>query len=379
MAWNEPGGKKPDDPWGGGEQGPPDLDEALKKFQERLNGLFGGRKGGSARGAGGGSAGGSSALLLVLAVLLVGWVYASTYRIDEKERPVVLRLGKFLEVGASGLHFYPWPIDSVTTVNVTEVRQYPTRGLMLTRDENIVEFPLTVQYNIADAKAFALNVRQPELSLQHATDSALRHVVGSSKLDDALSDGRARIAEEVKQRLQTYLDSYGTGIQIVNVNLQRAEPPTEVKAAFDDVVKAREDSERFKNEARAYANGIIPEARGKAQRVIEEANAYSARVIAEAQGDAERFEKLLVEYQKAPQVTRERLYLDAMQTVMASTTKVMMAQEGGNSLFYLPLDRMIGQQQGRTLEAPPVTTDGGSPVDAAPRSGAIRDGSREGR
>lgn len=367
MAWNEPGDKKPDDPWGGGNQGPPDLDEALKKFQEKLNGLFGG--GGSGKGTGGSAAANSSMFLLLLLILSLGWVYKSTYRIDEQMQPVVLRLGKFHEVGSSGLNFYPWPIDEVVAVNVTLERQYPTRGLMLTQDENIVEFPLTVQYNIADAKAFVLNVRNPILSLENATDSALRHVVGSSTLDDALSDGRAVIALEVKQRLQQYLDSYGTGIQIVNVNLQRAEPPTEVKSAFDDVVKAKEDRERFKNEAQAYANGIIPEARGQAQRVLEEANAYRAQVVAEAEGEAQRFEKLLVEYEKAPEITRERLYLDAMENVMTSTSKVMVNVEGGNNMFYIPLDRMVGRQSS-SLDLPTLSPEAASRVAEQVRSGA---------
>jgi membrane protease subunit HflK len=234
----------------------------------------------------------------------------------------------------------------VTLVTVTTERQYTSRGLMLTEDENIVELPLTVQYNIDDAKAFVLNVRDPEVSLQHATDSALRHVVGGSTLDMALGEGRQLIGDEVKLRLQTYLDDYGTGIQIIKVNIQEGKPPAPVKAAFDDVVKAKEDEERLKNEAQAYANGVVPEARGRAQRMIEEATGYRSRVVAEAEGEARRFEQLLTEYKKTPEVTRERLYIDALQEVMANSSKVMIDVDGGNSMLYLPLDQLRKQGSG---------------------------------
>ena len=215
---------------------------------------------------------------------------------------------------------------------------------MLTEDENIVELPLTVQYNIADPKAFVLNVKNPELSLQQASDSALRHVVGSSKLDEVVSIGREQIGVDVQVRLQEYLDNYGTGIQVVKINIQEAKPPTEVKDAYDDVIKAREDQERLVNEAQAYSNGIIPESRGKAQRIIEEANGYKAKVNVEAKGEATRFENLLTEYKKAPEVTRERLYLDAVQDVMSKSSKVLVDIEGGNNMMYLPLDKLSQQR-----------------------------------
>jgi membrane protease subunit HflK len=343
MAWNEPGGNKPKDPWGGGDQGPPDLDEALKKFQEKLGGIFGGSRSGS--GSGSGSGGGSGVPFNLIALVLVGlmlfWAAMGFYKVDEQERGVVLRLGRYHSTVGPGLHWNPRFLDSVARVTVTTERQYTSRGLMLTQDENIVELPLTVQYNIGDAKSFVLNVRDPEISLQHATDSALRHVVGSSTLDMALGEGRQLIGDEVKLRLQTYLDDYGTGIQIIKVNIQEGKPPAPVKEAFDDVVKAKEDEERLKNEAQAYANGVVPEARGRAQRMIEEATGYRSRVVAEAEGDARRFEQLLTEYQKAPGVTRERLYIDAMQDVMSRSSKVMMDVEGGNSMMYLPLDQMM--------------------------------------
>lgn len=341
MAWNEPGGGNNKDPWGnnGGDQGPPDLDEAFKKLQEKLNGIF---SGGGSGGRGSSSSDFSGSLIaLILLVLVIVWAGFGVYQVDEKDRAVVLRFGKYLETYGPGLHWYPPLIDSKFTVNVTEERQYPTRGVMLTEDENIVDLPLTVQYNIADPKAFVLNVRSPELSLRHATDSALRHVVGSSRLDDVVSIGREQIGVDVQQRLQQYLDDYGTGINVVKINIQEAKPPEEVKEAYDDVIKAREDQERAINEAQAYSNGIIPEARGRAQRLLEEAKGYKAKVTVEAEGEAQRFEELLAEYSKAPEVTRERLYLDTIQEVMSNSSKVLVDVEGGNNMMYLPLDKIL--------------------------------------
>ena len=352
MAWNEPGGGNDKDPWGNGNgsnnQGPPDLDEAFKKLQEKLNSIF--SSGGSGSGGSGGQQISASFIVIVLVALAVIWAGFGIYQVDEKDRAVVLRFGKYLDTQGPGLHWNPPLIDQVETVRVTEERQYPSRGLMLTEDENIVEVPLAVQYNVADAKAFVLNVKNPDLSLQHATDSAVRHVVGGSNLDDVVSSGREAVGFEVKARLQEYLDSYGTGIQVIKVNIQEAKPPTEVKAAYDDVIKAREDQERLINEAQAYANGIIPEARGAAQRILEEAGAYREKVVVEAQGEAKRFEQLLVEYKKAPLVTRERLYLDAMQSVMRNSSKVMIDVEGGNNMLYLPLDKMM--QRGSSVSSP---------------------------
>ncbi len=342
MAWNEPGGGNNKDPWGGGgDNGPPDLDEAFKKLQEKLNNMFGG--GGSGGGSGSADIGGSF-IALVLFVLALIWAGFGIYQVDEKDRAVVLRFGEYVDTYGPGLHWNPPLIETKTIVNVTEERQYSSRGLMLTQDENIVESPLTVQYNIADPKAFVLNVKNPEISLQQATDSALRHVVGGSKLDEVVSIGREKIGIEVKERLQTYLNDYGTGIQVVKINIQEAKPPAEVKDAYDDVIKAREDQERLVNEAQAYANGIIPEARGRSQRLIEEANGYKAKVIVEAKGEAQRFENLLAEYVKAPEVTRERLYLDAVQAVMSNSSKVLVDVEGGNNMMYLPLDKLTQQR-----------------------------------
>jgi membrane protease subunit HflK len=339
MAWNEPGGgdNNSRDPWGGGDQGPPDLDEALKKINQKLGGLFGG--GGSS-----GSSGPSASSLIVGAVLaIVVWALFGVYQVDQQERGVVLRFGKYLDTVQPGLHWNPPLIDEVTVTNVTKVRAVSLTEIMLTQDENIVEVPLSVQYVINDPEKFVLKVRDPERSLQHATQSALRHVVGGTGMDDVMTTGREKIAVDVEARLQEYLDLYETGIDVRQVTVDESKPPAQVQAAFDDVIKAREDEERLKNEAQAYANGTVPEARGAAQRLLEEANAYNEQVIANAQGEAERFVRLLTEYQKAPGVTRERLYLDAVQKVFANTNKVMVDVEGGNNVMYLPLDKMANQ------------------------------------
>mgnify|MGYP000147244272 CR=1 FL=1 len=337
MAWNEPGGGK--DPWGGNRNnnGPPDIDEALKKLKEKL-GLFGG--GGSSNGTGNG---GKSLLPIALFAVAVLWGLLGFYQIDEKEQAVVLRLGKYDNTLGSGLHWNPPFVDSVTTVRVTEERQYSARGLMLTQDENIVEISLTVQYNIANAKDFVLNVKDPETSLKQATDSALRHVVGSTGLDGVISTGREQVALGTAEKLQVLLDIYGSGINVVKINIKESRPPSEVKAAYDDVIRAREDLERLVNEAQAYSNGIIPEARGEAQRLREEAEGYRSQVVSKSQGEAKRFTKLLGEYQKAPGVTRERLYLDAVEEVMTQSTKILMDADGGNNMLYLPLDKIVQQ------------------------------------
>jgi len=343
MAWNEPGGNN-QDPWGGrkggGNDGPPDLDEAFKKVQEKINGLFGG--GGKSSGGNGGN-GGLSGASFVAMLIIFSLVYLAlgVYQVNEQERAVVLRFGLYNQTKGPGLHWNPPLIDNVTNVNVTRVRLHSTKGEMLTEDLNIVEVNLSVQYSIADARDFVLKVRNPESSLAQASDSALRHIIGSSEMHSVLTEGRERIAIDVATRLQSYLDHYSTGIQIEKVNVEETNPPNQVQEAFDDVNKAREDEERSKNEAEAYANGIIPEARGKAQRTIEEANAYKAQVVARSQGEAQRFKKLLAEYNKAPKVTRERLYIDAMQEVLSNSSKVMVDVEGGNNMMYLPLDKLV--------------------------------------
>jgi|TARA_E500000178_G_C16976455_1_gene733572 membrane protease subunit HflK len=336
MAWNDQGGGK--DPWGGNRGGdaPPDIDEALRKLKEKFSSFGGGGSGGGSFGTGG-----KSLATAALTILLLLWAMLGAYQIDEKEQAIVLRLGKYSETVGPGLHWNPPLIDSVEIERVTEERQYSARGLMLTEDENIAELTLTVQYNISDVKAFVLNIKDPETTLQQATDSALRHVVGSSGLDDVISTGREQIAIATAEKLQDYLNVYDSGINVVKINIEEARPPTQVQEAYDDVIEAREDLERYINDAQAYSNGIIPQARGEAQRLREEAEAYKSQVVSKAEGETERFVALLTEYKKAPVVTRERLYIDAMEEVMTQTSKVLIDSKGGNNMLYLPLDQLM--------------------------------------
>ena len=353
MAWNEPtgGSNKPKDPWGGNNsnQGPPDLDEVLKNLQAKLQGLFGGGGSGGGSSSGASSPAFSGAVVAVLVVLaLLVWAVMGVYQVDQQQRGVVLRFGKYYDTVQPGLQWNPPIIDDVTLLNVTKVRSISLREIMLTQDENIVEVQLSVQYVIDNPVDFVLKVRDPERSLQHAAQSALRHVVGGISMNMVLTEGRAQIAVDVQRRLQEYINLYHTGILVSKVTVDESKPPTQVQAAFDDVIKAREDEERVQNEAQAYANGVVPEARGGAQRQIEEASAYKEQVIANAEGEAERFIKLLTEYQKSPAVTRERLYLDAVQKVYSETSKVMVDVDGGSNMMYLPLDKLAERSQRTT-------------------------------
>lgn len=368
MAWNEPGGNSNNqDPWGSGgggrrggggdQKGPPDLDEAFRKLQDSLNGMFGGKKRGGGNFGGSGKRGGFGLVWVALVVLLAVWLFNAIYIVDEQEQAVVLRFGKYHETVGPGLNIYFPPIDRKFQENVTRERSYSKQGQMLTEDENIIEVPLTVQYKISNLQSFVLSVDQPEISLQHATDSAVRHVVGSTAMDQVLTEGREVMAGEVKERLQRFLDNYGTGIVVTQVNIQSAAAPREVQEAFDDVIRAREDEQREKNQAESYANGVIPEARGQAQRMLEEASGYRDAVISRATGEADRFSKLVAEYRKAPEVTRERLYLETMQEVMSNTSKVMVSGDGGQNLLYLPLDKMINSR-GASMPAPAGVASG---------------------
>ena len=360
MAWNEPGGNSNNqDPWGdrkrgGQKQGPPDLDEALRKLQDNLKGLFGGSKKPGSSSAGGGF----GIIAVVLAVFAAMWLYTAVYSLDEQEQAVILRLGKYHETVGPGLNIYFPPMDRKYEQNVTRERAYTRQGPMLTEDENIIEVPLTVQYKINNLQDFVLNVDSPEMSLQHATESALRHVVGSTAMDQVLTEGRELLAVEVKERLQRFLDTYRTGITVTQVNVQNAQAPREVQESFDDVIRAREDEQREKNQAETYANGVVPEARGQAQRLREEANGYRDETISRAEGEADRFTKLVTEYRKAPEVTRQRLYLETMQEVLSNTSKVLLTgDKGQNSLLYLPLDKML---EGRTASSTAATVSSDS-------------------
>ena len=345
MAWDDSGGKRDKDPWGsGGDQGPPDLDEALRKLQGQLSGIFG-------RGGGGGGAkrGGINLSMfgIALVVLLLGYGFWGLYQVDQQERGVVFRFGHVQDdVVLPGLHWNPPIIDRVERVNVTRVNDHEHEALMLTEDENIVDIGMTVQFVIDNPVDYLVKVKNPNTSLDHATESALRHVVGSSTMDLVITEGRAALGAEVQDRLQSYLNRYETGIQVVTVNIDQSGPPQQVQEAFDDVQKAKEDEARYVNEANAYAEEIVPKSRGDAQRQIEEANAYRDRVIARAQGEAERFTKLHTEYSLAEEVTRDRLYIDAIESVLSQSTKIMVDVEGGNNMLYLPLDRLTSRSSG---------------------------------
>lgn len=362
MAWNEPGGNKPKDPWGG-DQGPPDLDEAFRKFKDK----FGGNKG---SGGGNKSSGdlpefSGKMAAVALAILAVLYVAMGFYTVDAQEEAVVLRFGKYHETVKPGLHFN-WPmVDDVHKVNVTKQRSQRIGGLMLTEDENIVDISLSVQYTISDSKAFSLEVRNPEMSLQNAADSALRHVVGSVSLHDVLTEGRKAVTIEIETRLQNYLNAYHTGIDVTTINIEDAQPPKDVQSAFDDVIRAKEDQQRATNEAQTYQNGIIPEARGMAQRQLEEANAYKEQVIAKAAGETKRFDLMRAEYEKAPQVTRQRLYIDSMEKVLSNSSKVLIDVDGSN-MMYLPLDKIIANANSAPVKVKSTFID--SSIKQAPSS-----------
>lgn len=340
MPWNEPGGQKKD-PWGNkGNQGPPDLDELFAQLKNKLSGLFGGSGGNSGGHTSSGGAG------LVAGILLVAWGLSGLYIINDGERGVELRFGEFTQVTSPGPHWHlPYPIESVETVNVSINRSVQSRAEMLTSDENIVQIELAVQYNIKDAAEYLFNVRDPNFTLQQAMESAVREVVGKNDMDFIITQGRGEIAINTKALLQEILDRYKTGLFVTKVNLGDAQPPEQVQGAFADAIKAREDEQRYINEAEAYRNDVVPKARGDAQRLLEEAAAYETRVVKAAQGETERFNKLLVEYKKAPTVTRDRLYLDAMESVLANSSKVMVDVEGGNNMMYLPLDKLMRNEQ----------------------------------
>ncbi len=347
MAWNEPGGSGDKDPWGNrGNQGPPDLDEVFKNFQKKFGSLFGGKGGrgrGGGRGAGTGS-GGTIGIAIVVAIVMLFWMATGFYKIEEAERGIILRFGQHVDTTQSGLHWHwPTPIESVTKVNITKVTPVPLRATMLTQDENIVDIEGTIQYQIADPTAYLFNVRTPQVSLNQAAESALRESIGKSRMDFVITEGRGQIAFQVQELIQQIVDSYGTGLRVIKVNILNAKPPEAVKDAFDDVTQAREDEVRLINEAEAYRNEVLPKARGAAARLREEADAYNKEVIARAEGETDRFVQLLNEYEQAPRVTRDRLYLDMMESVLGKSSKVLVDIEGNNNLLYLPLDKLMSR------------------------------------
>ncbi len=384
MAWNEPGGSGNKDPWGNrnDNQGPPDLDEAFKKLQDKVTSIFGGGKGGKG-GSSKSSGGGGLGVSFIAIVLLSIWGLSGIYIIDEGKEGVVLQFGKFDNIAEPGPHWYPRFIQSVYIVNTDNVRaivlgRKSSEALMLTKDENIVDVEFTVQYKIKDAKDFLFNVRDPDITVVQATESAMRENVGKATMDSVIKDGRLEIAGNTKKLIQTILDRYEAGILITNVNMQNAQPPEQVQYAFDDAIKAREDKERKINEAEAYSNDILPRARGKGARIEQDALAYRDELIAKADGEAQRFVKLLTEYKRAPLVTRERLYLETMEEVYERTNKVMIDVKQGNSLMYLPIDKIISQRRPKSsVEESTTDINDGATADPSSSRFGSRSRSRE--
>ena len=343
MAWNDSGnGKNPWDRDRSGQDGPPDLDKIVREMQQKLTALFGGgKKGGGSSGSGEGFA--PTIGLLVLAA--IGWGFTGLYQIDDADRGVVQRFGAYTETTLPGLRWHlPWPIEVVDKVNISEIKPFPQTTSMLTSDENIVIVDMVVQYRKVDPIAYLFGVLDPEGTLGDASESAIREVIGKSDMDYILGAGRVPIAEQTREFIQIALEEYGTGIEVTKVNLRDVNFPGQVEAAVQDAIKAREDKERLKFEAESYANDILPRARGAAVRRMEDAEAYRGRVVADAQGEASRFSALLAEYQKAPVVTRERLYIDAVEYVFSNSSKVLLDAEGSGNLLYLPVDKLMEQK-----------------------------------
>ncbi|MGK7294429.1 MAG: FtsH protease activity modulator HflK [Candidatus Wenzhouxiangella sp. M2_3B_020] len=358
MPWNEPGrgGGNGQDPWKGGGQQPPDLDEVFANVQKRLKKIIGGGDDDGPRGSSNGPGwGGIGALVLVLALIWTAW--NSIHIVDESERGVVLRFGEYSRTLMPGLRFtFPAPIETIQKVNVTRVRSQENQSRMLTSDENLIELGYAVQYRVMDPAPFLFEVEQPELTLAEASDSAIREVIGTNEMDFILEQGRGEIASGARDLLQEIVQRYGTGIEILSFNLQQVRPPNQVQSAFDDVVRAREDQVRFANEAQAYANQVVPEARGRAARVREEARGYRESLIAQAEGEADRFIAVYEEYARAPEVTRQRLYLEELENLYSSTPKVLLDAGSSNNLLYLPLDR-LATGGGRRLPPPPLMSN----------------------
>lgn len=336
MAWNKPGGNGKN-PWNGNGQQPPDLDEMMQNFQNKFGNFFGNKKQSSGPSIG-----------IILSIVALIWAAFGIYIVEPAEKAVVLRFGKYTDTVGPGPHWMMPLIDKRYTVDVDRIRSYTRSGVMLTQDENIVDIKLEVQYKVKNAQKYVLAIREPDEVLKHVTESALRQVVGKTNLHDVLTIGRAKTATDTKMQLQELLDRYQTGLEVTQANMAKSDPPTQVKEAFDDVIKAREDKERIINEAEAYENQILPLARGQAKRMEAEALAYKERVIKEAEGNAKRFDALLAEYEKAPAITKERLYIEAYESVLSNTSKVMVDVKG-NNLMMLPLDKIIGSSSVKSV------------------------------
>jgi membrane protease subunit HflK len=369
MAWNEPGGNSGKrNPWGSNkpDQGPPDLDEVIRNLQRRLSALFGGGNGG--RSTGGGSSGrgfGAGTILLALATI---WAFTGLYQVDAAERGIILRFGRHVDTTMSGLHWHmPWPIETKQIVNTAVIDSFTEQTRMLTSDENLVDINMEVQYRRANALDFAFNVFKPEDTLKEVSESAIREVIGRSKLDSVLESGRQDIVLRTQELIQRTLDAYKTGLEVTAVNLQDVRVPNEVAPAQADAIKAREDRDRLSLAAQAYANDLIPRARGNAVRQVQDAQAYKSQTVANAEGEAERFLKLLTEYERSPGVTRERLYLQTIETVLKSSRKVILDANGNGNLVYLPIDKLL--EQGRRVqraEPEASVTIEGTPSTATP-------------
>jgi membrane protease subunit HflK len=342
MAWNEPGNNDKD-PWknkGGKNQGPPDLDELLNDLGKKVTGIFGGKttKGGS------GKSFSSIGMSIVLIIALVVYAFSGFYTIKEAEQGLVLRFGQYSGTVEPGLRWKWTFIDRVIPVDMQSTREMPSSGFMLTQDENVVRVEMQIQYRVVDARNYVFSVTNADDSLNQSLDSALRYVVGHAEMDDILTSGRESIRQKVWEELDKIIEPYNLGLIIVDVNFKDARPPNEVKDAFDDAIAAQEDEVRFLREAEAYARGIEPRARGRVKRMEQEALAYKSQRVLDAEGEVAKFEKLLPEYLAAPDVTRQRLYIATMENVYSNTSKVMVDVDGGNSMMYLPLDKIIQQQ-----------------------------------
>lgn len=339
MAWNQPGGNGKD-PWGNkpdNEQGPPDLDEIFRKLKQQVMNFV------SNNGGMNGGDGGDNDRIpmktvgIVFGLIVVAWLSLGFYTIQPAFQGVVLRFGAHVDTTSPGLRWHiPYPIDRVEKVNVEELRAVPHQALMLTQDENIVAISLVVQYKVSDAAAYLFSVRDPDNTLHQATESALREVVGGSKMDMVLTSGRDAVAAETKRLTQEILNRYNTGLAVHSVNMQNAQPPEQVQAAFADVIKAREDEERSKNKAEAYRNEVLQQAGGMSDRLVQEAEAYKAQVVALATGESSRFSQVLAAYQQAPEITRKRLYLETMESVFSKSGKMMLDVSQANPLLILP-------------------------------------------